>query len=537
MQTRNEHGQPPAWLCRGCRGLALLLGARDLNAAPLLEKDVRLAVQTWVRQVTADARPDAVIAKLEPYAVRDGTVGYVAQLEGGGYCLCGADDRLLPVYLYCPLGEFDSKDPNNHQVFGEMSARLDALQQGAARRDASLKSYVDELSRRASFWEALISGRPPPARRAPKDGSGAPERVVLPLTCHWHQDSPYNDECPNLTPGQDERTVVGCVATAMAQIMYYWQWPPAGIGAVPTPYPFKYRFTTAWLTEPLSTDPQVPASWNARLRWDNSNGGTLWMNGYWDEASVYPSAVRISTNTTYRTALAALWNRMTAAQSVPSVNFSAPILWNVITNTHTDPVDAGDTAVAELCRAAGVSVYMKYGIFGSDALSHHLAEALETYFRFDPDALYATSADLAKMVEEIQWYRVVEIGGGGPPPVAGGHAWLIHGYNQGTTPTQLLMNLGWGAANSAWYSLDQVFPAGQDMTIRIAPLNVVKFVGAAVSGTGSPVAPYRDIEHALANAPDGATLVFKAGSDNTFTAPMLRISRPLTLKGAGATIH
>jgi hypothetical protein len=261
------------------------------------------------------------------------------------------------------------------------------------------------------------------------------------------------------------------------------------------------------------------------------------MTGYWDEASVYPAAVRISTNAAYRTALSALWNRMTPVQTPANVNFSAPIQWNVITNVHSDPVDAGDTAVAALCYAAGVSVYMKYGILGSDAFGSHIAEALEAYFRFHADAVYQASSDLAKIVEDIQWYRPVELGGGGPPPVAGGHSWIAHGYNQGTTPTQFLMNLGWGAPSSAWYSLDQVFPAQQDMTIRMAPLNSVKFVGAATSGTGSPTAPYLNLEQALANAPDGATLVFKASSDNTFVAPLLRINRPLTLKGAGAILR
>jgi len=323
----------------------------------------------------------------------------------------------------------------------------------------------------------------------------------------------------------------------MSQVMYYWQWPPAGTGAVPTPYPFKYRYTTTWLSEPLGTNVGVPGSWSDRLRWDASNGGTLWMNGYWDEASLYPGAERISTNTAYRTALGALWNRMTAAQVMPDINYTAPIAWNIITNVHTDPVDAGNAAVAALCHAAGVSVYMKYGILGSDAFNNHIPEALEAYYRFDPDGVYYSSLNLTSVVEELQWYRVVVVGGGGPPPVPGGHAWVIHGYNEGTTPTQLLMNLGWGAPSSAWYSLDQMFPASQDMVIRLAPSNSVKFVGVPAAGTGSPANPYRNLEHALANAPDGATLVFKAGSDNTFAASMLRIARPLTLKGAGAIVR
>ena len=47
------------------------------------------------------------------------------------------------------------------------------------------------------------------------------------LTSHWDQREPYNDYCPM---GDGGRVVVGCVATAAAQILYYWQWPPSGFG-------------------------------------------------------------------------------------------------------------------------------------------------------------------------------------------------------------------------------------------------------------------------------------------------------------------
>jgi hypothetical protein len=48
------------------------------------------------------------------------------------------------------------------------------------------------------------------------------------LTTSWHQGPPYNDSCP---PGDGGRCVVGCVATAAAQIMRYWRWPTHGTGS------------------------------------------------------------------------------------------------------------------------------------------------------------------------------------------------------------------------------------------------------------------------------------------------------------------
>ena len=42
------------------------------------------------------------------------------------------------------------------------------------------------------------------------------------LPCTWNQTTPYNDYCPVY---QGKRCVTGCVATAMAQVMYYWRFP------------------------------------------------------------------------------------------------------------------------------------------------------------------------------------------------------------------------------------------------------------------------------------------------------------------------
>ncbi len=54
------------------------------------------------------------------------------------------------------------------------------------------------------------------------------ETVIGPLlTCTWNQDNPYNRLCPK----QDgQPTFTGCVATAMAQIMYYHKYPDRSTG-------------------------------------------------------------------------------------------------------------------------------------------------------------------------------------------------------------------------------------------------------------------------------------------------------------------
>ena len=54
--------------------------------------------------------------------------------------------------------------------------------------------------------------------------------VVSPLlgVITYDQDAPYNDSCPSYL---STKTVTGCVATAMAQVMKYYQWPIQGTGS------------------------------------------------------------------------------------------------------------------------------------------------------------------------------------------------------------------------------------------------------------------------------------------------------------------
>jgi len=284
MQTRNT--RHPIISCGGLlvAALTLPLVAPMALAEAVNDKAVRTAVQTWVRQVTADARPDATVARLDPHMADGTVVAYIAHLDGGGYCICGADTRLLPVYLYRPVGTFDSTNPDYRYILEDIARRwarhVDA--------DAGPKALADQealLSQRASDWAELIAGRVPVLPRQ-LDPTSDPTTMVLPVKSYWHQGSPYNDLCPELEPGSDYRAVVGCVATPAAQVMYFWRWPVTGNSSGSVEYNRRWR--TNWDYQALTTDPQLNLSgfWTNRLYWTSSSGGRLYMSDYWD-GSIY----------------------------------------------------------------------------------------------------------------------------------------------------------------------------------------------------------------------------------------------------------
>ncbi|MDD3738955.1 MAG: C10 family peptidase [Lentimicrobiaceae bacterium] len=57
------------------------------------------------------------------------------------------------------------------------------------------------------------------------------ESVEPLLTTKWNQLTPYNGMCPIDANGFGNRCVVGCVATAMAQVLHYFRFPETGEGS------------------------------------------------------------------------------------------------------------------------------------------------------------------------------------------------------------------------------------------------------------------------------------------------------------------
>ncbi len=155
---------------------------------------------------------------------------YVFNIDGGGFVVVSAEEKVKPVLAYSTSGSFD-------------------VEKMAPGFDFTLSSYIDEIdfvrenniaptSDIKKEWAMVeSSGRITENRNA---GVGPL------LTTTWNQNYPYNSLCPEDTAGHGGHVYAGCVATAMAQVMNYWGYPTAGSGSH-SYVPFNWSFDQTYM--------------------------------------------------------------------------------------------------------------------------------------------------------------------------------------------------------------------------------------------------------------------------------------------------
>ena len=117
--------------------------------------------------------------------------------NNGGYVIVSNDDQTTPILGFSDSG---SIDPDN------MPSNMRAWLQG----------YADEIAWLQKNGITTTPATNKARRRASAHSTNAIEPMI---STKWGQDEPYNYYCPMVDQGY--KIVTGCVATAMAQVMYY----------------------------------------------------------------------------------------------------------------------------------------------------------------------------------------------------------------------------------------------------------------------------------------------------------------------------
>ncbi len=144
-----------------------------------------------------------------------------------GFVVMAADDCAQPILGYSLTGQFVAENmPSN--VKGWLEGYNNEIQYAI---DSKMKASTETTK----LWKDLIDGNS-------KAGKATTVVNAL-LQTTWDQNGYYyysggqlyiyelyNNMCP-YDNNAGERTVTGCVATAMAQIMKYWSYPAYGVGS------------------------------------------------------------------------------------------------------------------------------------------------------------------------------------------------------------------------------------------------------------------------------------------------------------------
>jgi hypothetical protein len=135
-----------------------------------------------------------------------------------GFVLVSAQKSTKPVLAYAFKGEFnhDNMHPGQKDMLDWYNQQI-----GYAAKQ-KLQAENDIIQK----WNDLLNYNPEIS--APEKNTREIEPLMM---IEWNQGWPYNAACPEDAAGINGHVPVGCVATAMVQVMKYWDYPSTGTGS------------------------------------------------------------------------------------------------------------------------------------------------------------------------------------------------------------------------------------------------------------------------------------------------------------------
>lgn len=202
----------------------LFVGGIQLWAASVNEEQARKIAANFARAIPSLRSTGEDVGELTTAYVslrNDGFNRFYVFNRGksNGFVIVSGDDRAEAVLGYTDNGSFDINNipPNMKWWLDEYANQMDALQQ-----TVDFPARITAGAKKLEWVDALVRPQPKRAR------SGTEVEPLL-GNIAWNQDEPFNNLCPTLISGS--RAPSGCLATAMAQIMYYHKHPVQGTGS------------------------------------------------------------------------------------------------------------------------------------------------------------------------------------------------------------------------------------------------------------------------------------------------------------------
>ncbi len=172
-------------------------------AEPVTQKKASEIAQKFYKYKTA-GKKSVEIKNIVSTKMNGIKTFYTINFNEVGFVIISADDRIQPILAYSISNSAPSEINNN-----EIKLWLNNYSKQIVFAVKN-KSFFTNIK---NEWLAIENET---LKESGKDVSPL-------LTTTWDQGGAYNDYCPSNTP-------VGCVATATAQIMNFWEFPATGVG-------------------------------------------------------------------------------------------------------------------------------------------------------------------------------------------------------------------------------------------------------------------------------------------------------------------
>jgi len=160
----------------------------------------------------------------EIHRTQAAVLGYVFFLKPHGYIVVAADTRIRPVIAHSISSDFGEMSAADNPLLQILITDLENRLENAAH----LSPEIFEKHRQQ--WEQCLNSRLSKANGSAFEQWPPPGTTTTGgwLKTQWNQDDPYNRNCPldaySLEKEQQQRrSVAGCPAIAMAQILNYFQ--------------------------------------------------------------------------------------------------------------------------------------------------------------------------------------------------------------------------------------------------------------------------------------------------------------------------
>lgn len=190
--------------------LMLVIFGLSLYASPVSQEAALNVAVSYYKHV-ATKTSDYTISDVFANQYNGLTTFYVFSFSSGGYVIVSADDAVVPILGYSDTESFNKSNiPLNAQSwFEDYSKEIEYI----------VNNNIDNTQTKKQ-WKEIENEN--------FDNNNTKADVSPLCSTTWNQDGYYNDVVESNT---QSGVYVGCVATAMAQIMKKWNYPTTGVGS------------------------------------------------------------------------------------------------------------------------------------------------------------------------------------------------------------------------------------------------------------------------------------------------------------------